>query len=73
MLSLLDGKFIDAIRRTLGLKRDLRDLCREAYGEPFVRQYDILGSGGTIGDFRQTVEFLKKIEQIKKDNEGWWK
>ena len=43
-------------------KKDLRDVCVELYGEDFGKQYDTLASGGTIGGFDTTMEFLEKLE-----------
>ena len=43
-------------------KRSLRDVCVELYGEDFGKQYDTLASGGTIGAFDTTMEFLEKVE-----------
>lgn len=61
----------DLIRRLKGLftrskKRDLREFCLEMYGEEFVEKYDTLNSGGTIGGFKETVEFLDKLSEAKK-------
>ena len=61
----------DLIRRLKGLftrskKRDLREICLEMYGEEFVEKYDTLNSGGIIGGFKETVEFLDKLNEAKR-------
>lgn len=43
-------------------KRTLRDVCVELYGEDFGKQYDTLASGGVIGGFDTTKDFLEKLE-----------
>lgn len=47
-------------------KHSLRDTCVELYGEEFGEKYDILASGGTIGGFEETVEFLQKVDAAKR-------
>ena len=51
-------------------KRTLRDVCVELYGEEFGKQYDILGSGGTIGDLQTTIEFIEKLESARRMSDG---
>lgn len=43
-------------------KRTLKDICVELYGEEYGNQYDILASGGTIGDLQDLIEFIEKLE-----------
>lgn len=51
-------------------KHSLRDVCVELYGEEFGEKYDILASGGTIGGFEETVEFLQKVDAAKRTMSG---
>jgi len=46
--------------------KSLRQICLEKYGENFIKEYDILCSGGSIGDFYYTIIFLDKIEEARK-------
>ena len=47
-------------------KKDLRELCRKRYGDEFVKMYDIINSGGTIGGFEETIIFLEMVEEVRK-------
>lgn len=49
-------------------KADLRELCRKAYGESSIEQYDKLCQGCPIGDIYTTIDFLEKIEKVKAQN-----
>lgn len=44
---------------------DLREACREEYGDEFVREYDALNEGVPVGDFEYTIDFLKKLEAVR--------
>lgn len=46
-------------------KHDLRNKCKELYGEEFVELYDKLGSGETIGSMLETVWFLELVERAR--------
>ena len=52
-------------------KKDLRELCRERYGDEFVKAYDTLNSGGTIGGFAETIAFIEMVEDVKRTTD--WK
>lgn len=47
-------------------KPDLREACRIAYGDDFVRQYDDLQHGMPIGNLVDTIEFIDKLETVRK-------
>lgn len=47
-------------------KKDLRELCRERYGDEFVEMYDTINKGGTIGGFVETMVFLEMVEEVKR-------
>lgn len=47
-------------------KPDLREQCRQAYGDAFVEEYDKLERGETIGGLFYTIDFLDKIEAVRK-------
>lgn len=46
-------------------KESLRDYCLNKYGKEFVEKYDILGTGGVIGDFYDTIWFLWEVESAR--------
>lgn len=46
-------------------KITLRDVGVDLFGEEFGQQYDILASGGSIGDLHATVVFIQKLECVK--------
>lgn len=48
-------------------KKDLRDVCREKYGEEFVALYDSLGRGIPIGNLYETQIILSMIEEARKE------
>ena len=48
-------------------KRNLRDICYEKYGTDFVRKMDALCFGEPIGNYQETVEFLHKLDEAKKE------
>lgn len=43
-------------------KKDLREVCREKYGDDFVKMYDMVNSGIPIGNLRETQIFLAMVE-----------
>jgi len=45
--------------------KSLRQICLEKYGENFIKEYDMLGSGEPIGDLYYTILFLDKIEEAR--------
>lgn len=49
-------------------KKDLREICREKYGNDFVELYDLLSSGVPIGNFDETIIILNMIEAARKEN-----
>lgn len=54
------GKWFKKIR-----KRDLREVCREKYGDDFVKMYDMVNSGIPIGNLEETQIFLAMVEAAK--------
>ena len=48
-------------------KKDLRERCREKYGDDFVELYDQLCRGCPIGDFVQTIQFIALVEAVKNE------
>ena len=52
-------------------KKDLRELCRERYGNEFVKKYDALNAGRTIGGIVETIAFIEKVEEVKRTSN--WK
>lgn len=48
------------------MTKSLRQICLEKYGENFIKEYDMLGSGEPIGNFYYTIIFLDKIEEARK-------
>ena len=45
---------------------DLKEAYIEEYGWKFGEKYDSINSGIPIGGFDETVDFLDKVEEIKK-------
>jgi len=50
-------------------KANLREECGKHYGEDFLVLYDTINSGGTIGNFQETITFLNMVEAVKKELE----
>ena len=48
-------------------KKDLREVCRDKYGDDFVKMYDKLNSGIPIGNLEETRIFLAMVEAAKED------
>ena len=48
-------------------KKDLRDVIREKYGEAFAHKYDLVNLGIPIGDVNETMEFLTKVNECRKE------
>ncbi len=46
-------------------KKDLRERCREKYGDEFVQMYDMLNDGIPIGNLEETTIFLAMIKEAK--------
>lgn len=44
----------------------VREECLKLYGTDFVEKYDTLAKGGTIGSYMETIDFLKKVEIVRK-------
>lgn len=43
-------------------KKDLREICREKYGDDFVKMYDMLNDGIPIGSLEETQIFLAMVK-----------
>lgn len=48
--------------RKLFRKKDLREICREKYGDDFVKMYDMLNDGIPIGSLEETQIFLAMVK-----------
>lgn len=46
-------------------KKDLREVCREKYGDDFVEMYDMVNNGISIGNLEETQIFLAMVEAAK--------
>ena len=47
-------------------KTDLRDACRQKYGEDFVKMYDMVNDGVPIGNLEETISFLAMVEAARR-------
>ena len=48
-------------------KKGLREVIREKYGEAFAHKYDLVILGIPIGDVDETIEFLTKVNECRKE------
>jgi hypothetical protein len=48
-------------------KKDLREVIRKKYGEAFAHKYDLVNLGIPIGDVDETMEFLIKVNECRKE------
>ena len=48
-------------------KKDLREVIREKYGEAFAHKYDLVNLGMPIGSVEETMEFLTKVNECRKE------
>lgn len=46
-------------------KKDLREVCRNKYGDDFVNMYDTLNNGIPIGNLEETQIFLAMVKAVK--------
>lgn len=46
-------------------KKNLRELCREKYGDDFVKMYDMVNEGIPIGNLEETKIFLAMVQKVK--------
>ena len=46
-------------------KKDLREICREKYGDDFVEMYDMVNKGIPIGNSRETQIFLAMVKSAE--------
>ena len=44
----------------------VREECLNFYGTDFIKKYDALAKGETIGSYEETIDFLKKVEIVRK-------
>lgn len=63
--------FFGKIKRLFKKKRSLRELCRERYGDNFVKLYDTLSDGIPIGNLSETITFLNMLKEVKQTSD--WK
>ena len=47
--------------------KDLREVIREKYGEAFAHKYDLVNLGMPIGSVDETMDFLTKVNECKKE------
>lgn len=59
------------LKKLFRRKKDLRELCRERYGDDFVMKYDTINRGGTIGGLSETIAFIEMVEEVKRTSD--WK
>lgn len=64
----MNGLFKKIFRKNR--KKNLRELCKEKYGDDFVNMYDTINSGGTIGDLEETMIFLRLVEKAERGENG---
>lgn len=50
----------------LNKSKTLRESCRCDYGDEFIDKYDKLNKGIPIGNLEETIEFIKKINVVKR-------
>lgn len=48
-------------------KRNLREVCREKYGDDFVKMYDMINRGIPIGNLEETQIFLAMVKAAQED------
>lgn len=48
-------------------KKDLRDVISEKYGDAFAYKYDLVNLGIPIGNVDETIEFLIKVNECRKE------
>jgi len=48
-------------------KKDLREVCREKYGDDFAKMYDMVNIGIPIGNMEETMIFLTMVEAAKEE------
>lgn len=48
-------------------KKDLREVCREKYGDDFVKMYDMVNSGIPIGNLTETLIFIEMVAAAKEE------
>ena len=48
-------------------KKDLREVCREKYGDDFVKMYDMVNSGIPAGNMEETQIFLAMVDAAKEE------
>lgn len=53
--------------RRLFKRKKLRDICREKYGDEFVKEYDKLCAGEAIGGYEYTMAFCNAVERARKE------
>lgn len=68
VLMALGAYYVNRLR-----KPTLRELCRREYGDEFVKNYDTLNEGGTIGGLVETVTFINMVEAVKDKHKGQWR
>ena len=44
---------------------NVREECLKFYGADFVKKYDALAKGETIGYYDETIDSLKKVEIVR--------
>lgn len=44
-------------------QKDLREICRDEYGDDFVKMYDMVNEGIPIGNLEETEIFLAMVQE----------
>ena len=48
-------------------KKSLRERCQEKYGDDFIKLYDKICNGETVGNLEETKKFIRMVEAIKEE------
>jgi hypothetical protein len=60
------GEGMSILNKIKNKFKPLRELCRCEYGDEFIDKYDKLNGGIPIGNFEETIEFIEKVNAVKK-------
>lgn len=55
------------LKRLFRKKKDLREACREEYGDDFIQLYDMMQAGIPIGGLAETMLILSMIDKVRED------
>jgi hypothetical protein len=57
----------------MDMKKSLRQLCLEEYGEDFIKDYDKICNGEPVGNIFYSLWVVMQIEQIEKKYRGQYR